>query len=145
MNNATLYIDMDGVLARFEQAENAMKRFENEKGFFSILEPTQFAKKLKNVKMHNVKILTSSPNKQADNDKLEWIKKHLPQLKDNMVFVRSGQEKAKYAKGNFLLDDYTDNLKHWVEQGGIAIKALNGLNGKTKRYRTLTNKELRVD
>lgn len=145
MNKATLYIDMDGVLARFEQAENAMKRFENEKGFFATLEATHFAKKLKNVKMDNVKILTSSPNKQADNDKLEWIKKHLPQFKDDMVFVRSGQEKAKYAKGNMLLDDYTDNLKHWTKQGGIAIKALNGLNGKTKRYRTLTNKELRVD
>lgn len=145
MYKATLFIDMDGVLARFEQAENAMKRFESEKGFFATLEPTQFAKKLKNVKMNNVKILTSSPNKQADNDKLEWIKKHLPQLQDNMVFVRSGQEKAKYAKGNLLLDDYTDNLKHWVEQGGVAIKALNGLNGRTQRYKTLTNKEVRVD
>ena len=43
MNNKTnqkqtrVYLDMDGVLARFDKAENAIERFASEKGFFKSL------------------------------------------------------------------------------------------------------------
>lgn len=141
-----IYIDMDGVLAQFEQAPNAMNRFVTEHDFFLTLEPTKYAKTLANRQMSDkVYILTSSPHEQADRAKRAWIAIHLPQLKDRVVCVRSGQEKAKYAKGNTLIDDYTDNLKHWVAKGGKAIKALNGLNGKGGSYKEITHSFQIVD
>ena len=34
-----LFLDMDGTLAMFNSKRNALKRFDNEKGFFSSLKP----------------------------------------------------------------------------------------------------------
>lgn len=141
-----IYLDMDGVLARFEQAHEPLKRFASEKGFFQTLEPTEYAYKLRATlerePLNNLYILTSSPHEQADYDKKEWIKKHIPQLKDRMIFVRSGEAKAQYAKenniSNILIDDYTDNLKHWKEKGGTPVKAVNGLNSKLGTWKQYT-------
>lgn len=145
-----LYIDMDGVLARFEQAHQPLKRFAVEGGFFYTLEPTKFCRvlnrRLEREGAEGVYILTSSPNKQADKDKIAWIEKHVPMLADRVICVRSGEAKAQYANEQaMLLDDYTENLEFWVSKGGKACKALNGLNGKTKRYKEIAEMELVVD
>lgn len=145
------YIDMDGVLARFEQALNALERFEHEKGFFTTLEPTTFTIELQKrlnsglEQADSLYILSASPNEQADCDKKAWLETHLPSLAKKVIFVRSGYEKAKFAQGNILIDDYTENLRFWSEHGGLPIKALNGLNGKTKRYQKLTASYVLVD
>lgn len=150
LNKAMIFIDMDGVLARFEEQPKALDRFVNEKGFFTRLDLTAFAKKLQKQLANNeidtnrVAILTASPNKQADNDKLLWIKKHLPQIK-NIVIVREGEQKAKFAKNNILIDDYTRNLEFWLKNGGYGIKAINKHNGKTKRHLDYKIPEMRVD
>lgn len=143
---AITYIDMDGVLAQFEQAPYALQRFESEPKFFETLKPTKYATRLrlKGVK-ENTYILTSSPHERADKAKRAWIARYLPELKDKVICVRSGQEKANYANGNVLIDDYTDNLEHWVAKGGKAIKALNGLNGKTFRYKKVAFDSVWVD
>lgn len=149
MNTVKTYIDIDGVLAQFEQAPNAMERFATEKGFFNTLKPTRFAFHLGEVLSQghadNFFILTASPNEQADKDKRAWVKKHLPKLADRVVIVRDGADKAQYAEGNYLIDDYTSNLKFWTEQGGKGIKALNGLNGKTMKYKEVTVNSVLVD
>lgn len=136
---------MDGVLAQFEQEPHALDRFASEKGFFKNLKPTYLTRKLRQKKLVNTYILTASPNEQADMDKKLWVQAHLPQLQDRIVIVRNGQDKAQYAKGNILIDDYTENLKFWVGKGGLGIKALNGYNGKTKRYERYVQKTITVE
>ena len=67
-------------------------------------------------------------------------------LKDRVICVRSGEAKAQYANDKaVLLDDYTENLKFWTSKGGKAIKAVNGLNAKTGRYKEYTRDVLVVD
>ena len=144
------YLDMDGVLAQFEQVPHAVEIFATEEGFFRRLKPTQFAKNLAKhsgtIALDNTYILTASPHEAADADKRAWIKQHLPMLLDRMIIVREGHEKAEHAKGgNILIDDYTSNLKFWTEQGGKAIKAYNGFNCKTKTYREYATARIRVD
>ena len=141
---------MDGVLAQFEQVPHAVERFAVEKGFFKMLKPTRFAldiaARLTDIDFNNTYILTASPHEQADADKRAWMMEHLPMLADKMVIVREGHEKAEHAEGgNILIDDYTSNLKFWIEKGGQAVKALNGFNGKTKRYKDYTSNTITVD
>ena len=140
-----IFLDMDGVLARFEQEPNALERFEKEKDFFEKLAPTKLTLKLKDVELKDTYILTSSPHAEADNSKRKWIKKYLPQLADKVITVRSGKEKSNYAKGNILVDDFTENLEYWNSKGGTGVKALNGINGLTLRYKEVTAMEIRVD
>lgn len=130
---------MDGVLADFEGQPNALERFENEIGFFATLQPTKFVKEI-NKQLENgnkdLYILSASPNLETDIAKILWIYDNLPLMKvENIIFVRSGQEKAKYAKGNTLYDDYTSNLEFWKQNGGLGIKVLNGKNGKGGKWK----------
>lgn len=138
---------MDGVLARFEQAPDALERFATEAGFFRTLEPTKYVKTVRATlaQYPQTYILTSSPNEQADADKRAWIEQYVPELAKRVICVRTGLEKAKFAKGAILIDDYTENLVEWERKGGIGIKALNGLNGKTLRYKEVTKGVALVD
>lgn len=142
-----IYFDMDGVLADFEGQPKALERFKNEKGFFQKLRPIKngidFVNEIIELQgVDNLRILTSSPNEQADNDKRAWVRKHLPQLANKVITVRSGQAKAQFAKGNYLVDDYTENLKYWVDKGGFAYKVLNDYNGKTGTHKKIVEKVL---
>ncbi len=144
------YLDMDGVLAQFEQVPHAVERFATEPGFFRMLKPTRFAlelrERLDTLDTTNLYVLTATPHERADNDKRAWLEEHLPELASKVVFVRDGKDKAQLARGGHtLLDDYTENLKFWVESGGQAIKALNGYNGKTHRYKRYTEQTITVD
>lgn len=117
-----IYVDMDGVLANFAEQEDAVERFEKEKGFFQKLRPfernvkaVRFLNQLKNV---NIFILSASPNRKADNDKKVWLKKYLPELEsDQIIIMRNGKKKVNYMRtaDGVLLDDYSKNLQEWTE------------------------------
>ena len=136
-NETKIYFDMDGVLARFDKAENAIERFASEKGFFKSLEMTEFAKKIRNIKnTERFYILSASPNQIADNDKMEWIKENLPNIKiENVIFVRSGKAKAEYANEKAVLfDDFTENLEEFKNRNGRVIKVINKHSGIKRDY-----------
>ena len=125
-----IYCDMDGVLADFNAQHNAVERFASEKGFFQKLAPMnaniyalRVLNQLKNVRVF---ILSASPNRQADNDKKEWLKKYIPELEsDQIIIMRNGKKKVNYMKtaDGILLDDYSKNLQEWTD-GNLLNRAV---------------------
>ena len=71
-----VYVDMDGVIADFNNEPNAIERFKTEPNFFRTLKPiNKFGfEQLLSRKDINLFVLTASPNKQADKDKRAWLK-----------------------------------------------------------------------
>lgn len=148
-----IFLDMDGTLARFN-VRNALKRFDNEKGFFANLLAYKGIETINEmVKNGNVYIISASPNINADLDKMVWLEKYIPNLnKENIIFCRLGENKAniienklniKIDKTCFLLDDYTKNLVEWETVGGVGIKRLTTLSdNSTKKWKGLELKQL---
>lgn len=126
-NKMNVYVDMDGVIADFNNEPHALERFTTEKGFFKSLKViNKWAfEMLMNNKEINLFVLSASPNKQADNDKMAFLKFHFPKLKrKQVIFCRNGQNKADFMKTEkgVLLDDYGKNCIQWRERGNVAIQ-----------------------
>lgn len=122
-----VYIDMDGVIADFNNEVNALDRFATEKGFFKKLRPMNefgFNQLINNPNI-NLFVLSASPNKQADKDKRAWLNYYYPQIKkSNIIIMRVGENKADFmkTKNGVLLDDYGKNCNQWRERGNQAVK-----------------------
>ena len=152
-----IFLDMDGTIAKFNSKKNALDRFKTEKGFFASLKPFANINSINEIiKGGNAEIfiISASPNEQADNDKMLWLNKYLPQLKkENICFCRLGENKAEIIKNKlgieidsscYLLDDYTKNLVEWCGNGGTGIKRLTSLaDNRTKKWKGLTLKNLK--
>lgn len=152
-----LFLDLDGTLAKFNSKRNALQRFDNEKGFFSSLKPYKYIEEINKIATSGkveVYIISATPNEQADNDKMIWIKTYLKDIKQkNICFCRLNENKAKVINNKLnitidkecvLLDDYTKNLIEWNNLNGIGIKRLTSLaNNKSKKWKGLTLKDLR--
>lgn len=152
-----LFLDLDGTLAKFNSKRNALKRFDNEIGFFANLKPykyIEFVNELANNKNVNVYVISATPNDQADQDKLVWIKKYLNNIKkENICFSRIGENKAKVIKDKLnitidktclLLDDYTKNLIEWKQLNGIGIKRITSkADNSTKKWQGYCLRDLR--
>lgn len=141
-----LFLDMDGTIAKFNSKKNALKRFDNEVGFFSSLKPyahLDTINKLIECGKVEVYIISASPNEQADKDKMIWIKQHLTNLSiNNICFCRLNTNKANEIKKQlniiidkdcYLLDDYNKNLFDWNNFNGIGIKRLTSLADNSRK------------
>ena len=138
-----LFLDLDGTLARFN-VRNALKRFDNEKGFFANLKAYKHIEVINTLALTNdVYIISASPNEQADNDKMIWLKKYLPNIKDsNITLCRIGENKGSILETKYqmvinnncyLLDDYTKNLIEWESLGGTVIKRLTSVVDNSRK------------
>lgn len=148
-----IFLDMDGTLARFN-VRNALQRFAIEKGFFKNLKAYKNIEVINEMaKEGNVYIISASPNLQADKDKMEWLKKYLPNIKiENIILCRVGENKAEVIKtqldiiinnDTILLDDYTKNLTEWENAGGVGIKRLTTVSDNSRKlWKGLTIKNL---
>lgn len=139
----TLYLDMDGVLADFNKAyvkydpdKSDRKKFRSSVMDSKIFEDLEFmpdAHELLNhvrkVESHlgiHVEILTSMgthdpiQGKEAARQKQVWLDKHGITYKAN--FVRSKEEKSKYATpSSILIDDSAGCISPFIAKGGHGI------------------------
>lgn len=138
-----IFIDLDGTVARFN-VRNALKRFDNEVGFFARLRAYKGIDKVNELaKGGNVYIISASPNDQADRDKMEWIQKYLNNVPmDNITLCRIGENKARVIESKYnltidkdclLLDDYTKNLIEWESNGGKGIKRITSVADNSRK------------
>ena len=138
-----IFIDLDGTVARFN-VRNALKRFDNEVGFFARLKAYKGINKVNELaKGGNVYIISASPNDQADRDKMEWIQKYLSNVPmNNITLCRIGENKARVIESKYnltidkdclLLDDYTKNLTEWESNGGKGIKRITSVADNSRK------------
>ena len=138
----TIYVDMDGVVADFDQfvLENLGRTFDHKVGpkgddemwnflksvphLYRILKPTPYAHEIMDAAKatgSKVEMLTAIPRRTAlpgaAQDKIDWMDEHFPNVKVN-IGPYSADKWQWAGPGDILIDDRTDNIKDWVENGG---------------------------
>lgn len=142
MEKTNVFVDMDGVLAVWDDSKSHMMYDE---GFFLTMNAHQgnlsLVKHLLDDTQLEVFILSTLllESDYIEAEKREWLDKYLPEIPDsNRIFVPEGMMKSDYINSiseefakqtNVLIDDYTVNLISWKDSGYIGIKMMNGRNG----------------
>lgn len=135
--NPRLFVDMDGTLAVWN---NVYLEQLYEPGYFRNLPPldrmiqkvTAFQQRGEAEVFILSAYLPDSPY--ALKEKREWLDQYLPSVDAaHRLFIPCGENKGHSVPGHirstdFLLDDYTKNLREWTAAGGTGIKLLNGIN-----------------
>ena len=134
-NETTIYVDMDGVLAKWEEVSEEETHLE---GYFASRKPEiniiNLVKRLK-AEGFDVRILSAvySDNHSAK-DKEAWLSYN--GLSDfEKIFVPYGEEKTSYIKKkslNVLIDDFGKNLNQWEKAGYLPVKFMNQINSRPK-------------
>lgn len=129
---SVIYIDMDGVLAKWNTAASIEDTYQP--GYFLMREAEASIKALLQLlqyKGYNVCLLTAAYEEgTAKADKRQWTFKN--NINVPICFVPYGKNKANYvdkSMKNILIDDFTKNLREWESAGNIGIKFYNGING----------------
>ena len=153
-----LFIDMDGTIAEWRNLYIDLEEYEGKyaitekideilrtPGYFYSLRPninliTAISMLYKIGEIELFILSCCLPDTEAGSPKKEknmWLDKFLPEIdKKHRIFVPDGKDKKHYipkgAGDNFLLDDYTQNLRNFSV--GTAIKFLNGINSNNKTW-----------
>lgn len=144
----SLFLDLDGTLARFHDEVEYIERMW-EKGFFANLKPFEnVVSSLKDVYEKNIcdiYILSSVIDGEPPycvTEKNEWLDKYLPFIDHtHRLLVPQGTSKSEFVSKHFgeplsnafvLYDDYNKNLREWQRNGGTSIKCINNINNKGK-------------
>lgn len=129
LENKVLYVDMDGVLARWKDASY---RDVSSEGFFLSRKPELNLIEAVRIIFESdvdIHILSSVLNNEfALKEKKDWLRLWLPWLPQcNCHFISYGSVKkpVNSEKVGYLLDDYTRNLVCWK---GIGIKFCTNCN-----------------
>lgn len=136
-HDTKVYFDMDGTLAEWRPAASMEELLTP--GYFASLAPHKHVVALaKDLLMlgYPVAILSAVLGPQQEREKREWLMREFGDLLSELtvVFVPCGANKSRYvdARGAVLLDDHSPNLWQWHAAEGIAIKAINQINGSGK-------------
>lgn len=143
-----LFVDMDGCLCEWRAAAEYEDLFK--KGYFATLKPNANVLRAIEKIIHNdeaeVYILSAylPQSRFALQEKNLWVDRYLPEIDDkHRIFCPVSQDKVTaaqrrtggFGKTHVLLDDYSQNLHHWEENGGVAVKVMNGVNGTKGSWR----------
>lgn len=140
-----VFFDMDGTMAEWKDAslEELYQR-----NYFKSLQPTEvasYANALARDRKADIYALSSYfTDSNALSEKKSWCDFHVPDIDGfHRLFVPYGVSKSAFIAEVFrrsltsedvLVDDYTANLLQWKEEGGRAIKWLNGINGNGGQF-----------
>ena len=135
----TIYVDMDGVLAKWDTSASVEDT--HKKGYFERREPEEkmvsLVKTLRKLGIHVCILSAAYPNGYAVAEKSDWLDRFFDKTLDR-IFVPYGGNKADYICGNsedILIDDYSENLRQWESSGSKAVKLYNGINGTKGTWR----------
>lgn len=136
-----LYIDIDGTLARFHDADKAFIEAMWTPGFYISLKPFEnlvaaiklFIKDNPDVEVYVLSAVLDTEPPFVVDEKNQWLDIFLPEIdREHRIFTRAGEDKSSYldmkGKECYLLDDYNKNLYEFVHAGGRGIKFHNNVN-----------------
>lgn len=136
-----VYIDMDGTLARFHDADKMFIEAMWTPGFYVNLKPFEefveavklFIKQNPDVDVYVLSAVLDTEPPFVVGEKNAWLDKYLPEIdKEHRIFTRAGEDKSDYidmqACECFLIDDYNKNLYEFEAAGGTSIKFHNDVN-----------------
>lgn len=140
-----LFIDMDGTLARFHDADKTFIEAMWTPGFYAELRPFEnavegvrrFMKEHPEVDVYILSAVLDTDPPFIVREKNEWLDKYLPEIpKEHRIFTRAGDNKADYigkiGDNDYLMDDYNKNLYEFQDAGACSIKFHNDVNMRGK-------------
>ena len=138
-----IYLDMDGVLADFDQGvfdalgvslgdipdEQMQREVSQVPGFWDNIPPMPDMLEIwEFIKPYNPFILSATANwdrERCTASKKWWISKYLPEFDQSRLLLVRRSEKQNYATcetgSNLLIDDYEKNINEWISAGGWGI------------------------
>ncbi len=155
-----LYIDFDGVIldtipvlyeeARRQEYDINDNEFYEKFNFKCILKDKYIIndsinciEKLINSNKFNISILTHCNSLKEATDKVKYIRKFFKDITVIICPKAISKTKMVHTKDSILIDDYSNNLKEWEEEGGIPIKFSKDL--KSSDYKVINKLDMLLD